>query len=95
MTNALTVLLSRSRERDVLIDTNMLLMYVVGTLDPNLIPTFKRTKMFAVEEYALLRRFLEHRSIVTAPHILTEVTNLARQIAEPRRTRVFQAFALA
>ena len=48
MTDALTALLSRFQGRDVLIDTNILLMYIVGTLDPKLIPTFKRTKIFTV-----------------------------------------------
>ena len=95
MTDALTALVSRFRGRDVLIDTNILLMYIVGTVDPKFIPTFKRTKMFTIEDYALLRRFLGHRSIVTTPNILTEVSNLAGQMAEPRRTRVFQTFAQA
>jgi rRNA-processing protein FCF1 len=96
MTDALTALLSRFRRRDVLIDTNILLMYIVGTLDPKLIPTFKRTKIFTVDDYTTLCRFLQHfRSIVTAPNILTEVSNLAGQMAEPRRTRVFQIFSQA
>jgi len=96
MTDALLALLSRFRGRDVLMDTNVLLMYVIGTLDPKLIPTFKRTKIFTVEDYAILCRFLGHfRSIVTTPNILTEVSNLAGQIGEPRRTQVFQIFAQA
>jgi rRNA-processing protein FCF1 len=96
MTDTLVALLSRYCGRDVLIDTNILLMYVVGTLDPKLIPTFKRTQDFTVDDYAILRRFLQYfRSIVTTPNILTEVSNLAGQIAEPRRTRVFQTFAQA
>jgi len=96
MTDVLTALLSRFRGRDVLIDTNILLMYVVGTLDPKLIPTFKRTKIFTVDDYTILLRFLQYfPSIVTTPNILTEVSNLAGQMAEPRRTAVFQTFAQA
>jgi hypothetical protein len=96
MTDAFTPLLLRFRGRDVLIDANILLMYVVGTLDPKLIPTFKRTRIFTIEDYGILCRFLQHfRSIVTTPNILTEVSNLAGQIAEPRRTQVFQTFAQA
>lgn len=97
MTDALTALLLRFRGRAVLIDTNILLMYVVGTLDPRLIPTLKRTKIFTVEDYTTLSQFLEHfRTIVTTPNILTEVSNLLDgSIAEPRRTRVFQIFAEA
>ena len=69
---------------------------LVGTLDPKLIPTFKRTATFTVEDYGILVRFLQlFRLIVTTPNILTEVSNLAGQIAEPLRTRVFQIFAQA
>ena len=96
MTDGVTALLSCFRGRDVLIDTNILLMYIVGTLDPRLIPMFKRTKMFTVDDYTILCRFLHpFRSIVTAPNILTEVSNLAGQMAEPRRTQVFQIFSQA
>jgi rRNA-processing protein FCF1 len=96
MTDVLTALLSRFYGREVLIDTNILLMYFVGTLDPKLIPTFKRTATFTIEDYEILVRFLQlFRSIVTTPNILTEVSNLAGQIAEPLRTRVFQIFAQA
>jgi len=96
MTDGLTALLSRVRGRDVLVDTNILLMYIVGTLDPQLIPMFKRTKMFTRDDYTILCGFLQHfRSIVTVPNILTEVSNLAGQMAEPRRTRVFQIFSQA
>jgi len=57
---------------------------------------FKRTKMFTRDDYTILCRFLQHfRSIITVPNILTEVSNLAGQMAEPRRTRVFQIFSQA
>jgi hypothetical protein len=94
MTDALTSLLSRFYGRDVLVDTNILLMYVIGTLDPKLIPTFKRTKIFTVEDHVIVCRLLRRfRSIVTTPNILTEVSNLVGQMAEPHRTRVFQTLA--
>lgn len=96
MTDALAPLLLRFHGRDVLIDTNILLMYFVGSFDPKRIPTFKRTKIFTVEDYEILVRFLQSfRAIVTTPNILTEVSNLAGQIAEPLRTPVFQVFAQA
>jgi hypothetical protein len=96
MTDVLTALLSRFYGRELLIDTNILLIYFVGTLDPKLIPTFKHTATFTVEYYGILVRFLQlFRSIVTTPNILTEASNLTGQIAEPLRTRVFQIFAQA
>jgi rRNA-processing protein FCF1 len=65
----------------VLVDTNILVLYVVGTLDPDLIGKHKRTNKFLPADYrlldGLLRRF---RRIVTTPNVLTEVSNLVDQI---------------
>jgi hypothetical protein len=92
MTDAFTALISSFHGRDVLIDTNILLMYIVGTLDPRLIPMFKRTKVFTVDAYTILCRFLQpFRSIVTAPNILTEVSNLAGQMAERAERECFRS----
>jgi hypothetical protein len=97
MMDALTAVLARFRGRDVLLDANILLMDVIGTLDPARISTFKRTKMFTIDNYALLVRLLRQwfRAVVTTPNILTEVSNLAGELGEPLKARVFQIFAEA
>ena len=75
----------------VLVDTNLLLMYLVGAHDPGEIPRFKRTKQFTAGDHALLTGFLGlFRQVVTTPHILTEVSNLAGQLADHTRTGVFE-----
>jgi rRNA-processing protein FCF1 len=65
----------------VLVDTNILVLYIIGTLDPDLIRKHKRTSKFLPTDYrlldGLLRRF---RRIVTTPNVLTEVSNLVDQI---------------
>lgn len=78
----------------VIVDTNLLLMYMVGAHDPDEIPRFKRTKQFTSEDHALLTRFLGlFRRVVTTPHILTEVSNLAGQLADTTRTGVFETLS--
>ncbi|SRR5712692_1955870 len=81
---------------DVLVDTNILLLYIVGLLDPSVIPRFKRTKIFTVEDFDelnyLLKRF---RAVLTTPNILTEVSNLGGQLAEPLRSGFFTILARA
>jgi hypothetical protein len=98
MTDAPSALLSRFRGREVLIDTNILLLYFVGSFNPSLIETFKRTRTagFTAEDFELLVRCLQRfRSIVTTPNILTEVSNFISQIGEPYRTGVRPFFAQA
>ncbi|HEX8451060.1 MAG TPA: PIN domain-containing protein [Longimicrobium sp.] len=85
---------ARYRGSGVLIDTNLLLMYFVGAHDPNEIARFKRTMQFTSGDHDLLVAFIEHfRRIVTTPHILTEVSNLAGQLTDRTRTGVFAALS--
>jgi hypothetical protein len=87
-------LLARFRRRGVLVDANMLLLKFVGDCIPEAIESFRRTRQFTLADYSTLQSLLRpfHR-IVTTPHILTEVSNLAGQIDESRRRALFDVFA--
>lgn len=79
-------LFERYRSRGLLIDANLLLLYFVGTHDRRLTTSFKRTKAFAVEDFLLLGYIIHSfDSVVTTPHVLTEVNGLSNQI--PGRVR--------
>lgn len=87
-------MVQRYRPRGVLVDTNILLLYFVGSFAPSLIPRFKRTKTFVVEDYELLTRLLSgFNRIVTTPNILSEVSSLSAQMRDPLRTKYFEQFA--
>ena len=84
----------RYRQAGILVDTNILLLLFIGALDQSLIPRFKRTRQFTVEDYATLTTILGlFDKIVTTPHILTEVSNLSGQLAEPARSEYFKNFS--
>jgi len=78
----------------LLIDTNILLLYIVGSVRKELVPTFNRTSRFAVEDFDTLVRFLTpfHKT-VTTPNILTEVSNLLRQISPGWERPCFEKLA--
>ena len=63
-----------------MIDANLLILLIVGNLNPNQINTHKRTSnRYTVEDYALLLSFVDQfmlKAVVTTPNILTEVSNL-------------------
>ncbi|HEU4562182.1 MAG TPA: hypothetical protein VFS20_30415 [Longimicrobium sp.] len=72
-----------------MIDTNLLLVLLVGAQDRNQIPRFKRTRRYTVEDYDHLANYVAgFRRVVVTPDVLTEVSNLAGQLAEPLRSRV-------
>jgi hypothetical protein len=67
----------RFRGREVLLDTNLLLLLLIGSYERKRIRTFKRTAMFSELDFDLLAVFLQaFTKILTTPHILTEVSNL-------------------
>jgi len=86
MRNRIEQLLSEYRNQGVLVDTNLLLLYVVGEYDPREVERFKRTSTFTTDDFYLLQRLLGHfDSIITTPPILTEVSNFVGQLSQSER----------
>lgn len=83
-------LVVKHASRGLLIDTNVLLLYLVGIFDKDLIERFKRTRSYNAQDFALLANLVcLFARIVTTPHILAELSNLSLQMKEPRVTRYF------
>lgn len=94
MTTDIPSLLSRYRQKGILVDTNILLLYFVGYINRDRISKFKRTAQFVPEDYDLLVRIVQFfQKIVTTPNILTEVNSLINQLGEPERSRCLMGFA--
>ncbi len=69
----------------LLVDTNLLVLYAVGTVNRNRIEAFKRTSKYTVQDFELLLRVLwQWRSLHTVPHVLAEVSNLTDLRGEER-----------
>jgi predicted nucleic acid-binding protein len=83
-----------SGTRTVLLDANLVLLFVVGTTNKSLISRHKRTHSFTEQDFTLLCEFLnQFDQVVVTPNILTEVSNLAAQIAEPARGQLLGTLA--
>lgn len=74
-------LISLYRNRGVLIDTNLLVLLLVGTYDRNRVERTKRIRdRFRAEDFDILTAVLnQFETQVTTPHILTETSNLLGQ----------------
>jgi hypothetical protein len=95
MTTYAEYLLQRHRNSGVLVDTNLLLLLLIGTYDRTQlgINGFKRVKQYTEEDYAALVLLLQYfRVVVTTPHILTEVSNLASQLPGDRKSECLREF---
>ncbi|MEA5415096.1 hypothetical protein [Synechococcus sp. BA-132 BA5] len=63
----------------LLLDTNLLLLLFIGGKDVSLIKKARTLSAYTEEDYELLREFAElnrFTSLLTTPHIITEVSNL-------------------
>lgn len=64
--------------KGLLIDTNVLLVLIVGLVDEGLVGRFRRTSSYTAEDFHLLRRLVRpFARIVTTPQILAELSNLS------------------
>ncbi len=90
----IAALLYKYSARGILINTNILLLYLIGLVNRERIPRFKRTAQFIPEDYDLLCQLVNSfQKVITTPNILTEVNSLANQLGEPERSQCLNIFA--
>ena len=71
-----------------------LLVFLTGASDPRLFGRFKRVSSYTIKDYELLVRLLRSFTVLlTTPHILTEVSNLANNLPERSKSDWYQNFA--
>lgn len=87
-------LLRAYRSRGVLLDSNLLLVYLIGQWNPEQIGRFKRTASFSIEDFLLIVHLVRFFSrVVTTPNILTEVNSLSNQLSEDYKPTYYSKFS--
>ncbi len=65
------------RRAGLLVDTNLLVLFIVGTVNRRRISSFKRTSQYDLVDYELLLRMMKQFApLYTLPHVMAEVSNL-------------------
>lgn len=81
--------------RTVLLDANLIVLLVVGSVDRRLIAQHRRLRAYEVRDYLLLLEALSgYDGITSTPNLLTEASNLLRQIPEPQRGKFAGSLAM-
>lgn len=87
---AAATLIGQYAGKGLLLDSNLLLLLVVGNYDRALVSRYKRLSVFAPEDYdilvAVVARF---RHLYITPNTTTEVSNLAGGLSGPVRDACF------
>jgi hypothetical protein len=77
----------------LIIDSTLLVLFVVGMTSRDLIAKHKRLKAFSTDDFDLLCRLIAgSEGIFVTPNILTESSNWLGYIDEPARTQIFETF---
>ena len=67
--------------RDVIIDTNIFILFLAGQINKNKIKNYTRNSLYTKEDYHFLLNILSNYDrIITSPNILTEVDNILNRI---------------
>src|SRR5215203_5591640 len=76
MNDYLLELIQKYKQKGLLIDTNILLLFIVGSIDISAIRDFKRTANFSENDFEKVSRFIDYFELkITTPHILTEASD--------------------
>ena len=80
----------------LLLDSNLLLLLLIGSLDRDLVRNFKRTSSFSDSDFDLLQDIVVRSGgIITTPHVLTEVSNLANSLRDDLKPSFSQIFKVS
>jgi len=93
MIDYISYLIYKYCRRGIIIDTNLMLVYIVGIYDPDYISQFKRTNKYDIEDFKYIHSVLSYfRKHITTPHIITELSNLSMKIQDNRLVAYFSVF---
>ncbi|WP_248804928.1 PIN domain-containing protein [Pseudomonas sp. MWU13-2100] len=72
----------------IIIDTNLLVLLIVGLYDPQYIPNHRRLGDYSPEDFEILMLFIDDHEIVVTTSVLTEASNLLWYTSEPHKHNI-------
>ena len=76
----------------IILDANLLVLLIVGMASTDYISKHKRLSSYTVDDYDILAGMISAADILVTPNTLTEASNLAKQISDPARTKIYELF---
>ena len=82
-----------SRFKGLVIDTELLILLLIGKYDPEYVSTFKITNKFTKKDFNLVNLIVNHfNNIIITPHIIAELSNHSMKIPTGRIKLYFDHF---
>ena len=83
-----------AHKSSVLLDSNLLLVLIVGAVSPLELRRNRRTRQYSLEDLQILTAAVDtYSQIVVTPHVLTEVSNLLTILSGKYRTQARRILA--
>lgn len=80
-------------KKGLVVDSELLLVYLIGVYDQSYLLAYKRTRAYSKTDFIILNGFFENfASIITTPHILTEISHLSDAIQKSRLKEFIKVF---
>lgn len=77
----------------VILDSNLLLLLLVGLASRSYIIKHKRLSSYVDDDFVLLVNMLnQFTGIIVTPNTLTETSNLVGHVADPARSNIYRVF---
>ena len=78
----------------LVLDTNVLLPFIIGTVDPDLLGSAKRLKEYCPDDYEIITTYIGlFQDVILLPNIVTETSNFLGQLTGERRKRSMSLLA--
>ncbi len=78
----------------LVVDANLLLVFIIGTVDANLLGVAKRVKQYRPEDYNILYTYLSlFTEIIVLPNTVSEASNLLDHLSGGRRQYCMEILA--
>ena len=76
--------------RGILVDTNLLLLFLIGIFGENHIKEFKKIQKYSIEDFNIVNNIIRRFSrINVTPQILAEISNLSKQMYKSNLKQYF------
>jgi rRNA-processing protein FCF1 len=81
--------------RPLLVDTNVLVLFAVGSIDPKQITHYYRTRTYNETEFEIARQYISNaKFLLSTPNIWTEFSNLTPLKDDPLSYAILRQFVL-
>lgn len=95
ITNYYDYIIARKKFDGLIVDTNVMLLFLVGKYDLDFIKNFPfhRTARYSKSDFGILEDvFKNFNKIIITPHTLTELSNLSKKVNSYRIEEYFNVF---